>query len=56
MIVPSKWLTREGKGIGYNDFCTTMINDRSIKELHDFFDYKDIFPSVNSIKGGVCYF
>lgn len=56
MIVPSKWLTREGKGDKYDEFCTEMLNDRRISHLHDFIDYKDIFPMVNSIKGGVCYF
>jgi site-specific DNA-methyltransferase (adenine-specific) len=56
MIVPSKWLTREGKGYKYDEFCTEMLFDRRISHLHDFIDYKDIFPMVTSIKGGVCYF
>jgi len=56
MIIPSKWLTREGKGDKYDDFCTEMLNDKRISHLHDFIDYKDIFPMVTSIKGGVCYF
>ena len=32
-----------------------MLNDKRIKEIHDFKDAKDCFPG-NPPKGGVCYF
>lgn len=52
MIVPSRWMTG-GKGL--DKFRDVMINDDSIKELHDFVDSKMCFSGVD-IKGGVCYF
>lgn len=52
MIVPARWYNG-GKGL--DDFRTDMINDRRIRELHDFPDTTDCFPGVN-IRGGVCYF
>lgn len=32
-----------------------MLNDKRIRELHDFFDATDCFPDID-ISGGVCYF
>ena len=32
-----------------------MIEDRSIRQLHDFPETSDCFPGLN-IRGGVCYF
>ncbi len=52
MIIPSRWFTG---GRGLDSFRDEMLNDKRIKEIHDFKDAKDCFPG-NPPKGGVCYF
>tara|TARA_B000000565_G_C23777801_1_gene374721 strand:- start:949 stop:2469 length:1521 start_codon:yes stop_codon:yes gene_type:complete len=52
MIIPARWYTG-GKGL--DSFRKKMINDRRLKELHDFQETSDIFPGLN-IRAGVCYF
>jgi site-specific DNA-methyltransferase (adenine-specific) len=52
MIIPARWYSG-GKGL--DDFRKEMINDTSIRELHDFLDANEVFPGVQ-IKGGICYF
>jgi len=52
MIIPSRWFTG-GKGL--DDFRNTMLNDCSLREIHDFLDAGDCFNGV-AIEGGVCYF
>lgn len=51
-ITPTRWFAG-GKGL--NEFRNLMLNDTSIKELHDYITPRDIFPNINS-RGGVCYF
>lgn len=52
MIIPSRWMTG-GKGL--DDFRRSMMNDLSIRVLHDYIDARECFNNVN-IEGGVCYF
>lgn len=52
MIIPARWYNG-GKGL--SEFRASMLNDKSMKEIHDFPDTSDCFPGIN-IRGGVCYF
>ena len=52
MIIPARWYAG-GKGL--DDFRSTMLNDKRIRHLSDYFNAEDCFPSVD-ISGGVCYF
>ncbi len=52
MIMPSRWMTG-GKNL--DGFRNQMLNDKCIRELHDFWHPEDVFPYTNN-RGGVCYF
>lgn len=51
-ITPTRWFAG-GKGL--DEFRNQMLNDKTIKELHDFLTPEDVFPNTNN-RGGVCYF
>lgn len=52
MIMPSRWFAG-GKGL--DSFRDTMLKDKHITSLFDYFDATDVFPGID-ISGGVCYF
>jgi site-specific DNA-methyltransferase (adenine-specific) len=52
MVIPSRWMAG---GLGLGEFRKTMLADTRIRELVDYLNAADVFPSVG-INGGACYF
>lgn len=52
MVIPSRWMA---SGLGLNEFRKTMLGDTRIRELVDYPNAAEVFPSVG-INGGACYF
>ena len=52
MIIPSRWYNG---GMSLDDFRDSMIYDRHLVKLVDFYNAKECFPTVE-IAGGLCYF
>lgn len=52
MIIPSRWMAG---GLGLAEFRRSMLGDKHIRELVDYPNAAEVFPSVG-INGGVCYF
>lgn len=52
MVVPSRWMAG---GLGLGEFRKSMLSDRRIRELVDYPNAAEVFPSVG-INGGVCHF
>ena len=52
MVIPSRWMAG---GLGLSEFRQAMLSDRRIRELVDYPNAAEIFPSVG-INGGACYF
>lgn len=53
MIIPSRWFTG---GRGLDDFRQSMLQDKRIRKIVDYENYKDVFPSLGGLAGGACYF
>ena len=52
MVIPSRWMAG---GLGLSEFRQSMLRDTRIRDLVDYPNAADIFPSVG-INGGACYF
>jgi site-specific DNA-methyltransferase (adenine-specific) len=52
MVIPSRWMA---SGLGLGEFRRTMLADTRIRELVDYPNAAEVFPSVG-INGGACYF
>lgn len=52
MIIPARWYSG---GRGLDCFRQSMLKDKRIVKLVDFFDSKECFPGVD-VAGGICYF
>ena len=53
MIIPARWYSG-GKWL--DEFRAEMIDDKRIRQIHDFLNAQDCFGTGVEIKGGVCYF
>ena len=53
MIIPSRWFSG-GRGRSLKRFASQLKKSKQIKQIYDFENSKEIFPTVD-IKGGVCF-
>ena len=53
MVIPSRWFSG-GRGQSLRNFALQIRKSKQIRQIHDFEDSREIFPTV-SIKGGVCF-
>ena len=51
-VIPSRWYSG---GRGLDNFRQFMMNDKHIKELHDYQNADECFPGMD-ISGGICFF
>ena len=52
MIIPARWYIG-GKGL--NNFRKMMLNNKNLKEIHDYENPFELFKNMG-IAGGICYF
>lgn len=52
MVIPARWMAG---GLGLAEFRQTMLSDTRIRNLVDYPNAAEVFPSVG-INGGACYF
>lgn len=52
MVIPSRWMAG---GRGVSEFRSEFLADRRVRNLVDYENAKDVFPTVG-IGGGACYF
>lgn len=52
IIMPSRWMTG---GRGLDNFRNSMLDDKHMQTLYDYYDARECFCNVE-IKAGVCYF
>ena len=52
MVIPSRWMA---SGLGLTEFRKVMLSDTRIRDLVDYPNAAEVFPSVG-ISGGACYF
>jgi site-specific DNA-methyltransferase (adenine-specific) len=52
MIIPARWYAG---GRGLDEFRQSMLTDKRLKIIVDFFDSQECFPGID-LSGGICYF
>jgi hypothetical protein len=54
MITPSRWLTKQGRGLSI-EWVDNILRSDHFLQIHDYLNASDCFTNVE-IKGGICYF
>ena len=55
MIMQSTWYTG-GRGDGLNDFRDYMLDNRHVREFHDYPNVESYIKGVTTLRGGICLF